>query len=136
LSGEALRGVGLYEPEAYGPEAALHKIAKRFYNLISQDLSSLCAKSMNYPAASYGVSCTCPPLPSMPPLKLPAVPGGGRRVAGGSDFHNLNEASFGEFNPITHACLRADTHRQKNLCLPYEMHFLFLFHRGNLRLPR
>ena len=21
-----------------------------------------------------------------------------------------------EFNPITHACLRADTHRQKNLC--------------------
>jgi hypothetical protein len=29
---------------------------------------------------------------------------------------NLPAASFGEFNPITHACLRADTHRQKNLC--------------------
>ena len=33
-----------------------------------------------------------------------------------SDFHNLNEASFEEFNPIAHACLRADTLRQKNLC--------------------
>ena len=98
---------------------------------------------MNYPAASYGVSRTCPPLPRMLAFKLVAVPGdlpaiavcagiavvrrpwrgAGRRVAGGSDFYNLNEASFGEFNPITH----------ENLCLPYEMHFLFLFHRGNLR---
>ncbi len=33
-----------------------------------------------------------------------------------SDFPNLNEANFGEFNTITYACLRADTHRQKNLC--------------------
>ena len=44
-------------------------------------------------------------------------------MAGGSDFYNLNEASFGELNPTIH----------ENLCLPYEMHFLFLFHRGNLR---
>ena len=48
---------------------------------------------------------------------------------------SYNKASFGDFNPITHACLRADTHRQKNLCnlrLPYEMPFVFLFHWGNL----
>ncbi|MBW1793441.1 MAG: hypothetical protein JRF30_00140 [Deltaproteobacteria bacterium] len=28
--------------------------------------------------------------------------GAGRRVAGGSDFYNLNEASFGELNPTIH----------------------------------
>jgi len=30
---------------------------------------------MNYPAASFGVSRTCPPLPRMLAFKLPTVPG-------------------------------------------------------------
>jgi len=33
-----------------------------------------------------------------------------------SRFPIKSRTSFAEFNPTTNACLRADTHRQKNLC--------------------
>jgi len=34
---------------------------------------------------------TCPPLPDMPALKLPGVPGDGRRVAGGEYWNDVED---------------------------------------------